>query len=904
MVNGDLGDIPSQYDDSANSAMDQVKRMRGRLSLKMLSSLDEHVKNIIFQTPFVTAYELKGYNEWVRAEIEGFLYILQRNVEPYNSIILVNRKSENHLIEYITPEFQVSLDGNFIFYRSINVHTRTHHNIRGLWFFDKNECKNTFEKLLSVTINREPLSGFQPAAEHTSVISHENKMPSAMLPSDMIHSGAAQPLSATAGLPMPIKQTPSDYHDPLDIFNMKKKEGFVHPGVNAHQRTAPPPTQVPLPSVSQMPAYTLGPAVSHHQQPPATMSVPHVSTNPVLGFPMPDCNKQPLAKDSHTLSDTSRPILGTTNQSHTVYGSFPLGTQQVFIVGPEGRGKTTLIKDLIRHGTSKSPNGHHYSYYNFESNANHNFQVMVTRWTSSLISQHPLIKVCGEQDCINVYNELEKAIPQLKTHIRTFLNRILTLKHLDRQLANHLRDIIASNNEITGQLWYDTCSLILKHAPATMGIYDHSEVRPAEAFFYGLFAVGIIAEKAEIECRNLSNPSSRLTATWASKYVIQAFSVLSQLHKQRWIMCLDGIHELTRSPFLFDRGTTFLRHLLAELQANRVSALFISDDSMSSLAYYNKQLSRSIDRVYSDLTGRSLSHGTTPPDTRGDASVLSNASRDTSILSDVSRDCLSSPNPNVDVHSTLDTQYAVSIDSSSVVHFHMPEIEPSVSRGILKEDIHYSDAIARALVKVCGGNLGLINTIVVAYKDLENNLDLPAVHQILAGSESPVDDEYFPLNASAEQQAEYLHEERCRMFVRNVHNLALPTEIIKFENMINRFLSLPLMESINHKFGDNLHFMITVNETIRHLLSKPLLQLKSGPKIDNKIVLSLLASGIIHYNTETSTLEFKNSLTKILLEAYVDNYYESLPLIDQLKYKANYLLNQRKIYQETDRMLI
>lgn len=153
-------DFLSQDAPGVASSLDEVKRMRKHLSLKLIRSFDDRVENIIFQTPFVTAYELNNREQWERAEIEGFLYVLTRHGEPMHSFVLVNRKSENHLIEYITPEFQMTIEGNFIFYHSINIKTNLMNNIRGLWFFDEKECQKTFERISAILINTRPLSGF------------------------------------------------------------------------------------------------------------------------------------------------------------------------------------------------------------------------------------------------------------------------------------------------------------------------------------------------------------------------------------------------------------------------------------------------------------------------------------------------------------------------------------------------------------------------------------------------------------------------------------------------------------------------------------------------------------------------------------------------------------------------
>ncbi|UKJ89932.2 hypothetical protein MACJ_003186 [Theileria orientalis] len=150
-------DIAPNDADITCSSIDEVKQLRGRLSLKLLSTLDPFIDNIINQTPFVTGYYMSPDNKWSRMGIEGFLYVVQRSRRPVHSFILINKKSENHLVEYLTPEFQMNQNGNFIFYRSKDVKRNTMNSLKGLWFFDEAECKNTYEKLKEITNNPSPL---------------------------------------------------------------------------------------------------------------------------------------------------------------------------------------------------------------------------------------------------------------------------------------------------------------------------------------------------------------------------------------------------------------------------------------------------------------------------------------------------------------------------------------------------------------------------------------------------------------------------------------------------------------------------------------------------------------------------------------------------------------------------
>ncbi|AFZ81601.1 Dcp1-like decapping family domain-containing protein [Theileria equi strain WA] len=145
-----------QTPDVSCSSIDEVKNIRDKLSLKVLRTLDQDIQSIIHKTPFVTLYEMSN-ERWTRAGIEGFLYIVMRSINPIYSFVIINKKSETHLIEHITPEFQMNHNGNFIFYSTERIKAVSQNKLNGLWFFDENECKNTYEKILNITTNSAPL---------------------------------------------------------------------------------------------------------------------------------------------------------------------------------------------------------------------------------------------------------------------------------------------------------------------------------------------------------------------------------------------------------------------------------------------------------------------------------------------------------------------------------------------------------------------------------------------------------------------------------------------------------------------------------------------------------------------------------------------------------------------------
>ncbi|GBE58687.1 Dcp1-like decapping family protein [Babesia ovata] len=281
------GETSAQMSTTNNGSLDEVKRIRSQLSLKLLRGLDLYVEEILHQTPFVTAYVLNDNKQWERTGVEGFLYLLRRSNEPRHSLIVVNRKSERHLMELITPEFQITRENNYIFYRAMCMRTRTMQATRSLWFYDEKECIKTHEKILAVTVNREPVPGFS-----------KNAKPATASPAVAVTTNSpavAAAVTQNARTEQAVYPTP--YAD-----NARAMDGFNHAGALYQQQAS-------------VPATPSGPA-SSVRMPPAPMA----STN---GNVPPVSSMEPMSKDSQRLVNMLRPLVQGGNQSPPGYTPQP-----------------------------------------------------------------------------------------------------------------------------------------------------------------------------------------------------------------------------------------------------------------------------------------------------------------------------------------------------------------------------------------------------------------------------------------------------------------------------------------------------------------------------------------------------------------------------------------------------
>ncbi|CDR97290.1 Dcp1-like decapping family protein, putative [Babesia bigemina] len=276
------GDTSAPKSAANSGSLDEVKRIRCELSLKLLRGLDLYVEEILHQTPFVTAYVLSDNKQWERSGVEGFLYLLKRSNEPRHSLIVVNRKSERHLMEFITPEFQITRENNYIFYRALSMQTRTMQNTRSLWFYDEKECVKTFEKILAVAVNREPVPGFS-----------KNAKPDTVPPTAAVTANSPPVAASTLN----AHAEPTVYPTP-DTDKMRAMGGFNNAGTLYQQRA----------NVSGAPS---GPAASA-PMPPAPMASTGSNLPPVAAT-------EPTSKDPQRFVNMLKPLIRGGNQSPAGY---------------------------------------------------------------------------------------------------------------------------------------------------------------------------------------------------------------------------------------------------------------------------------------------------------------------------------------------------------------------------------------------------------------------------------------------------------------------------------------------------------------------------------------------------------------------------------------------------------
>ncbi|XP_953393.1 uncharacterized protein TA10135 [Theileria annulata] len=426
----------------------------------------------------------------------------------------------------------------------------------------------------------------------------------------------------------------------------------------------------------------------------------------------------------------------------------------IWLVGPEGRGKTTLIHGILDHLKNSRTESHITTYFDFNNVKDFNFQE-----------------------------------------------------------GMNFRD------------WWNLSMMTYELNPKSFGVSKQGNFNSAQLF---LLFINSVACRIDMEnCQNITPPSSSITGQWVISYMLETIKLMMREEKMNWIFCNDGIDHLVSSPFLSDRGLVFLSNLLLNLQIASLPSVFISNDSTIPLLLTNKHY----EKLFSNNGNNPMS---------------------------------------------INRIY----DSNNFIFHQVDEISQEEAMNYLSSKLEFGEKFIKCIWKITGGNLSLINKVLEDYEEFVKKVSLGTVQQILSGSKSLVDDEYFPINKSKHEQISYLREEQFKLFLKTLHHdtfnsviYRYQSDIIKFENMMNGFLSSVPIEEMKLNMKNLVHFKVVVFETIRYLLNKKWLRVKDNVTINNRIILGLIEANILYYEIPSMMLEFKNSLVKYLLNSYIQIQY-------------------------------
>jgi len=112
------------------------------INLKALKKVDPYIISIEAHSSQVALYKFHpGKGDWEKTEVEGTLFVYQREAEPQYGFTIMNRLNMDNLVEPVTKELDFQLQPPFLLYRN---HSG---DIYGIWFYEQIECEIVGKKI-------------------------------------------------------------------------------------------------------------------------------------------------------------------------------------------------------------------------------------------------------------------------------------------------------------------------------------------------------------------------------------------------------------------------------------------------------------------------------------------------------------------------------------------------------------------------------------------------------------------------------------------------------------------------------------------------------------------------------------------------------------------------------------
>ena len=97
-----------------------------------MPQVDPYIVSIEAHSGQVALYKFSGAKgDWEKTEVEGTLFVYQREADPQYGFTIMNRLSMDNLVEPITKDLDFQLQSPFLLYRN---HAS---EIFGIWFYEK-----------------------------------------------------------------------------------------------------------------------------------------------------------------------------------------------------------------------------------------------------------------------------------------------------------------------------------------------------------------------------------------------------------------------------------------------------------------------------------------------------------------------------------------------------------------------------------------------------------------------------------------------------------------------------------------------------------------------------------------------------------------------------------------------
>ncbi|GAA5984369.1 hypothetical protein JCM10908_003317 [Rhodotorula pacifica] len=228
--------------------------LRRQLNLKNLQRHDPSIDRIVASTSYASIYDNKGQG-WVKTGVEGPMFLFSRTTAPHYGFFVLNRNGLEYVQEFLTPESEVQVGGEFILYESGKDADRA----TGIWVFEEKErhelCRQ-MEQVRARAASSEGAKATAPGLPRGKPISVDMLF-SAASPTP---AAATLPASSSSAYPVsPLQQqqqppTPRAAPAPMNPLDALFASATMSPRpapAQPPQQQAPPPPSMASPAQQQ-----------------------------------------------------------------------------------------------------------------------------------------------------------------------------------------------------------------------------------------------------------------------------------------------------------------------------------------------------------------------------------------------------------------------------------------------------------------------------------------------------------------------------------------------------------------------------------------------------------------------------------------------------------------------------
>lgn len=167
------------------------------LNLTVLQRFDPCIQDILFTAAHVALYEFSmGTNQWSRKDVQGSLFVVKRNKDPWYQFIVMNQRNTENLVENLSGNFEFDVQVPYLLYKNVV------QEVNGIWFYNAPECEEVadlFNRIIDsfARSSSEPLGSNRSDFKELEPVTSASVMESPLEPSLGLSSASNNAVGAT-----------------------------------------------------------------------------------------------------------------------------------------------------------------------------------------------------------------------------------------------------------------------------------------------------------------------------------------------------------------------------------------------------------------------------------------------------------------------------------------------------------------------------------------------------------------------------------------------------------------------------------------------------------------------------------------------------------------------------------